>query len=1440
MEQHINTYQGMNKDTAYDSLAATFYIDALDVRITTTTGDSLGGFTNIRGNELAVTLPATGTFNGSNWTALNPAVIGYATIRTKIILFVADNSSTKGWIYNLEYNPADKSITAFGVIYYNPILNFKKEWPIEALGRYEAECTQRVYWTDYNNFFRSINVVDPNLVDLPVGLVDIFPDVKFTQPLFTTIAGGGALDTGVYQISYRLITQDGKETLISPPSNLIHVVSDTESGGNSNIYNGNSTVVNSGKAISITLDTSDYWDFYKIEFIAIYKSSSTATTSVVSVEQAIIANQSTMTFIYTGGETSIFDLELLDFLSRNYAFKTPKTITQKDNSLLIANIKESIVSLQDLLPAGETFDSKTRRYKYNGGSPIPPFTPGTSTNDLNNAFNTAYNSDAHWNQSWQTNSQYRYQADGLRLGGEGPNITYNFHLEEFTLDETAPLVGNTVGTVFVTDTPDSAPHDLNDGYGPYANTTFPNHASPFISGLLRGYKRGETYRFGIVFYTIKGEATFVEYIGDIKFPDISEIDSVVNESGYKFWPISKKKDAPSEDTVGYAMGIEFQIDFSTCPGLLNNITGYQIVRVKRDNIDKRRLTQGLLRGFYYNPILEPHFTGTGGFDLRVNENNNVLHLYPYYPAASEPNASFATLEDSSTTSYVPKYEDYLILGSYLGFYSPEVSFDKNSVADLMLNLGSNPCLLITGAYTNRLQYASPTYDFSSVDLGDNCKDIRNQYYDTYPVNFNSIENIKRWQHNAKFKMEDNADYQTKVTTMFSGYYMRNYWCMDNYFDASDPQVNPNRPQQGAGVSEVPEFFKGGASVIGKVEKITNDFFTNAPITSSTEDYFKAPNNVFPVNRTSLSPTGSYNGYFPIAECILPKIEVYGGYTQDSLESNQFIPASPIIDPANTNPKVFGGDVFINMFIVQTGLVEFNTAFYGPNKYHKDNTRTEIVALESDLNLDLANGATLRTSVKYKFDTLTETAFRQETNNFEAPFAEVLNMYSYNTVYSRQNDDLAFYIQPANIQNCGANDIRAYLSNVKINEEAIDSWTKFGVNNYYDIDDYGPINKVINWKDTVYFVQDKGIGAYTINRAAVTTTADGVPTQLGTGLGFGKHIYYSKVHGAIHQWAVETTEAGIYFFDAFHRKIFMMQAQSGQTANSAISEIKGMHSFLQSLPTEVFTRKENGGDNPILGKGVHLGKDIINDEVLFTFMSKAPSSLLLTNILYTVGTIVYDSNANNYYYVTTTFTSGNTRPQALIDLLNNSLPATAKQVYNSETLVFDELAQQFSSRYSMAPTVWIQNGDIILTPNPLSQNKLYTNAIGDWGVFYDIQEPCELTLVVNPQADVNKILRTMEFNSIVRDNNKIIDRGQTITAFRVSTQYQDTNVVPFSPARFKRKFDKWRLKIPRDQNSANQQGRLRSTYFVVTLYFDNSQNKELIMNRLMSYFDYQVF
>jgi len=80
---------------------------------------------------------------------------------------------------------------------------------------------------------------------------------------------------------------------------------------------------------------------------------------------------------------------------------------------------------------------------------------------------------------------------------------------------------------------------------------------------------------------------------------------------------------------------------------------------------------------------------------------------------------------------------------------------------------------------------------------------------------------------------------------------------------------------------------------------------------------------------------------------------------------------------------------------------------------------------------------------------------------------------------------------------------------------------------------------------------------------------------------------------MHQWAVAATNNAVYFFDAIHRKIYQIGASKSKTAGlqtSPLSELKGMHSYLQFLGDDVFTRKENGGDNPILLKGAHIGVD----------------------------------------------------------------------------------------------------------------------------------------------------------------------------------------------------------------------------------------------------------
>ena len=1465
MQARVNTYTGMNKDVAYDTLPENLYIDALDIRISTVNGESTGAFTNIKGNVESFTIPISGEFTDPKnpsgppvpWTADTPEIIGYTTIRNRIIIFVADNSGAKGWIYDVQYDPATRIILpGFPVLkYYSSAFNFKKDWPIEALGRYESDCIQRVYWTDYNNFFRAINLEDANLDSTPVGLIDNYPNVEFRQPLLKIVAGGGSLKAGEYQAAYRLITFDGKETLVSPPSNLVHVVSSSESLTQSAQYVGEPTAINTGKSLTFEVDTTGYNIFDKIEFLVLYFETGTAVPLAQSVETQNIGNNTTISFTYTGNEGSLTTVELFDFTVKNIAFKTPKTITHKDSTLVAANIKGSQVRLADLLEPGESFDANTLRY-LNDGTSAPTSGP----------FNTEYNLDAHWDEDWHNTMQYKYQTDGITLGGVGLNISYKFHLEPMSLDGDTQAGFNNISPILQT----YDNHDLNDGYGIYTNNSFPSNTSPFISGLLRGYKRGETYRFGIIFYTLKGEATFVEYIGDIKFPDISEADGANNISGTPYFILSQQDPSNPNITIGYNLGIEFTIDLSTCPNLQNKITGYQIVRVERTDVDKRRLCQGFLKSYYYQEVGIP--VGANDFDFRVGSNENVLHLIPPFVQ----NSGVSTGNNIDTLQFMCDEQDpnntrqfgtlptwpvlapfTRIRSQHLAFYSPEISYKLNNIIDSSINLGNTPCLLMTGVHTR----VNDNQDFivdstdhvpnSGLDLGNFLKDYRYKHRTVAPISYNSVENIKKIKKAIYFNMPDDSTIESKVDVVgivapaTDPNYLRNYYAFTQLGNLCIPNFS------GFSTEETPLLVRGGSNLSMLIEKISIDPLNgNSLTTFSPADYFVINGNTTYPNSISTIGVTTFEAV-PIIDLVLPKVEVYGGFNQDALESNTFIIASPIIETSNLNPIVFGGDIFITMSTIQVAMAEFGP-FYGTStpvtsgEYNYMQSGTDLRVLETSINTELDYGSTIKREVKYTVingsTTEEQTYFRQENNNTFTFSGKVSDMYGYNLVNSRENNQINFAVEPINQNNvCIVNDVRTYLSDVKTNNETIDSWTKFALNNFYDIDDFGPINKIINYKDNVFFFQDRAVGVYAINRAAVTTSLDGVPTQLGQGQGFGKHQYYSKENGSIHQWAVKSTDSGIYFFDGLHRKIFLIGTTTkGEAQNAPLSEIKGMHSFLQVIGDACFYRKEKTGDNPILNKGVHIGKDVINDEVIFTFLGSGIVLIPNTNTTYYPGDIIVINAEINYYVVVQEeITTGGSKPAIIDEILAVSETLENLNKIQDTSIVFDEITTSFSCRLSQTPKIWIDNADTLLSPNLSETNSsVYIHNIGNYGEFYGNITECSLSLVINEQADINKILRTIEFNSIVRDNNKLVDRTTTITAFRIQNEYQDTGKILYSSGRIKRRFDKWRVKIPRDIN--NNRARLRSSYFIVTLYFDNTENKELIMNRLISYFDYQIF
>lgn len=127
----------------------------------------------------------------------------------------------------------------------------------------------------------------------------------------------------------------------------------------------------------------------------------------------------------------------------------------------------------------------------------------------------------------------------------------------------------------------------------------------FISSLFRSLMPGETYRYGIVFYTKEGKRSNVHWIADIKAPDILEDIYATSDFDGKL-PI---------------IGLEFSVTM-TDQLKKNNVSKYVIVRCKKRDIYTRILEQVTVSNVMRQ---DQQIPDTGGVP-----NKNKRQYSPYY------------------------------------------------------------------------------------------------------------------------------------------------------------------------------------------------------------------------------------------------------------------------------------------------------------------------------------------------------------------------------------------------------------------------------------------------------------------------------------------------------------------------------------------------------------------------------------------------------------------------------------------------------------------------------------------------------------------------------------------------------------------------------------------------------------------------------------------
>ena len=154
MQQSSNhIFVGLQQDTSVSKQAPEYLIDAHNIRLTAREGETLLSVTNEKGPKELVIKNNDGNRNAY----IQGTILGHCVLNDYLVLFTHDDTygdsilridmaNDPPTMVNMFQSPGRQS------------LGFDVNYPIEAIGDYENEHIQKVYWTDGINQPRVINI----------------------------------------------------------------------------------------------------------------------------------------------------------------------------------------------------------------------------------------------------------------------------------------------------------------------------------------------------------------------------------------------------------------------------------------------------------------------------------------------------------------------------------------------------------------------------------------------------------------------------------------------------------------------------------------------------------------------------------------------------------------------------------------------------------------------------------------------------------------------------------------------------------------------------------------------------------------------------------------------------------------------------------------------------------------------------------------------------------------------------------------------------------------------------------------------------------------------------------------------------------------------------------------------------------------------------------
>lgn len=1145
--RQTNTFSGgMNMDLDYSLLKDNQYQYAENIRITSNDSNSFGTLQNIEG--LLKTIPSINLSPG--------AIIHVDTIRDWAIIFALIPATTTFDIYRFDFTNSDTEPKVTKIVS-NKDLNIAPNesgaYTISSVCRWESDNNVKIYWCDGNSQIRILNV-DPSHdifnQNITADSITILPK-SVLPPLEFVGMGTGSLLAGKVQYCYQLFNPRSSETTLSILSKIIHLTK-TDDRIDSQDVIGSAKKENTGKSV-ILQTTFPNSNFTRAKIIALYYYDNNTIPTITIIDDVSVTGN-TLHYEDKGG-SAVSEISIDEFNSlTSYPF-FPKVLESKDNILFAANITEDTWDISD-----QEYDTRSYRCNEQGTIYLSSNSgqQGLSINigDLATS-DVSFNHDCicPFNFDENSNYKYRYLSDGqVALGGQGKNIDYSFVVTDLIEDddvsdgrrftENFSCSTNAVSTTSsVMYTVDPEGTKIQDGIISFKDSTkILNYSDPEVDALLRGYQRDEIYRFGIVLYNDANIPSSTHWIADIRMPKVYELGYAHFTSGKVV--VLSGSSTPSLTVVTHPLGVKF-----TVRNLPQGITGYEIVRCERTISDRSILAQGIVSSI-----------------TNYGKTSNSLFPLPYLTYSDNHGyKSDGTRDGDKAVSYIFDMAPYSST-EYFMFISPDICINRENSAEIIDRFTSVQAL-----------YKLISEFVPSVSPQDYTKVLANAgSIKANGVDIVSTADLIFQKSNGYVGTRDNLRYIYIGSDDFYSATLAKYYSRATLGGGQSAITTAKLAVNTDPFDAANDAWKTKSTSIGN--KVYYNWVNDHAETSTNEDannvrkngphgicaIFHSPsmltNIPLIVNQSGIL---GYNSTNSVKLCNMRQnVNPYGGSSYAVRQNSVYISTGTYqkIDSNNTYINYcFGGDTYI-------GVLDYANAgfMYVADDYNTwSNNRLYNGAFfpcESSVNLSLRSDKTSVSKTNVPASGYSNHFVENDIIQVGSIYSQSEPLYTYNDAYSAQPKAKKFVSKSIyNIDNLNS-DSRVMHSLPKTNNEVTDSWTKFKVANYLDVDNrFGSINNMALFKNNLIFWQTDAFGTLSVNERSLITDNNAGALTLGTGGILTRFEYFTTKNGSRAYSLRNNTQSDstVYWYDADRNEICGFD-NSLQT----VSKIKGVQSYLE--------------------------------------------------------------------------------------------------------------------------------------------------------------------------------------------------------------------------------------------------------------------------------------